>query len=231
MASIDFPNSPTIGDIFTAGNSSYEWTGTAWISNNLGEIAWNDVTNRPPEIVDSATIETYVDGRVQLVVDAAPAALDTLNELAASLNDDADFAGTMTTALAGKSDTGHTHVKADITDFAHTHPISEVTNLQTALDARKLETSYVISADNTLVAGGRYFVNTSAPRTLTLPSAPSVGDEVQIFDAENSAETNNITVNNNGSKINGVLDTLIIDVNAAALSMIYTGSTFGWRIG
>ena len=31
----------------------------------------------------------------------------------------------------------HTHTKADITDFAHTHAISEVTNLQNQLDAAK----------------------------------------------------------------------------------------------
>lgn len=44
----------------------------------------------------------FVAGEITRVVDAAPAALDTLNEIAASLNDDADFAGTMTTALASK---------------------------------------------------------------------------------------------------------------------------------
>ena len=48
---------------------------------------------------DVTDLQTYVDGRVQLVVDAAPAALDTLNELAAALGDDPDFAGTITTAL------------------------------------------------------------------------------------------------------------------------------------
>ncbi len=37
------------------------------------------------------------------VVAGAPAALDTLNELAAALGDDADFAGTVTTALAAKA--------------------------------------------------------------------------------------------------------------------------------
>lgn len=44
--------------------------------------------------------QTYVDGRVQLIVDAAPAALDTLNELAAALGDDANFAATTATSLA-----------------------------------------------------------------------------------------------------------------------------------
>ena len=43
MAAIDFPNSPDVDDIFTAGNSSYRWTGAAWVSNNLGEINAEDV--------------------------------------------------------------------------------------------------------------------------------------------------------------------------------------------
>jgi hypothetical protein len=43
MATIDFPNSPTVGQIFTAGNSSYRWTGAAWVSNNLGQIEAEDV--------------------------------------------------------------------------------------------------------------------------------------------------------------------------------------------
>lgn len=230
MAAIDFPDSPTIGDNFTAGNSSYRWTGTSWISNNLGSIAWTDVTDKPAEVETSAAIETFVDGRVQLIVAAAPAALDTLNELAASLNDDADFAGTMTTALSGKAATAHTHVKSDITDFAHVHPISEVTSLQDALDAKKSEAIYEISADNTLLANSRYFVNTTATRTLTLPSAPSVGAEIWIADQSSQAETYNITVNNGGSLINGVSDTLVIDVNGAIATLVYTGSTLGWRI-
>lgn len=40
----------------------------------------------------------------------------------------------------------HTHVKADITDFAHTHPISEVTNLQSSLDAKVNTSDVVITA-------------------------------------------------------------------------------------
>ena len=47
----------------------------------------------------------YADNAVATAIDAAPAALDTLNELAASLGDDANFAATMTTSLAGKLST------------------------------------------------------------------------------------------------------------------------------
>ena len=43
----------------------------------------------------------YVDPSVNAALDGAPGALDTLNELMA-IGDDANFAGTMTTSLAGK---------------------------------------------------------------------------------------------------------------------------------
>jgi len=218
MAAIDFPDSPTIGDSFTAGNSSYQWTGTSWISNNLGAIAWTDVTSKPAEVETSAAIETYVDGRIALTIDAAPDALNTLNELAASLADDADFAGTMTTALSGKAATSHTHLIADST------------GLQDALDAKKNDAVYQIAADNTLLPNSRYFVNTTAARTLTLPSSPAVGAEIWIADQSNQAATFNITVNNGGSLINGVSDTLVVDVNGAIATLVYTGSTLGWRI-
>jgi hypothetical protein len=49
--------------------------------------------------------KTETDSRIQAIVDVAPAALDTLSELAAAIGDDANFAGTMTTALAGKQAT------------------------------------------------------------------------------------------------------------------------------
>lgn len=58
----------------------------------------------------SATISdfnTAADARAQAIVDAtidgAPGALDTLNELAAALGDDADFANTVNTALAART--------------------------------------------------------------------------------------------------------------------------------
>jgi hypothetical protein len=49
-----------------------------------------------------STINALITTGTQAVIDGAPGALDTLNELAAALGDDADFAGTMTTNLAGK---------------------------------------------------------------------------------------------------------------------------------
>ena len=56
--------------------------------------------------VDTSTIATqsYVTTAINNVLDGAPAALDTLNELAAAINDDASYASTITTALGLKLD-------------------------------------------------------------------------------------------------------------------------------
>lgn len=88
----------------------------------------------------SSTISDFnsaVDARVQLVVDAAPAALDTLNELAAALGDDPNFSATVTSSL-GDLDTridaleaasGSANYKTNIGDavassFTVTHGLS-----------------------------------------------------------------------------------------------------------
>jgi hypothetical protein len=98
MASIDFPNSPAVNDTFTAGNSSYRWTGVAWVSNNLAAITWTDISGKPTTFPPSA--HTHVIG---------------------------DTTG-LQTALDGKAATSHTHVKANITDFAHTHLMADITD-------------------------------------------------------------------------------------------------------
>ena len=72
------------------------------LSEGSGNLYYTDARVASYLGTNSYATETYVDAAVTAVIDAAPAALDTLNELAASLNDDANFAGTMTTNLATK---------------------------------------------------------------------------------------------------------------------------------
>jgi hypothetical protein len=92
-------------------------------------------------------------------------------------------------------------------------------------------TSSSINSNQTLVSGYRYLVDTSAARTLTLPASPTNGDEIQIFDSTGTAGTYNITVASNSLKINGSVQDALLDVNAVAASFVYTGSTYGWRMG
>ena len=49
--------------------------------------------------------EDYVSAQITALIDSSPAALDTLNELAAALNDDASFHTTITNLINTKQDT------------------------------------------------------------------------------------------------------------------------------
>lgn len=55
-----------------------------------------------PVNANDAATKTYVDTEVANLVDSAPGALNTLNELAAALGDDAAFSNTVTTSIAAK---------------------------------------------------------------------------------------------------------------------------------
>ena len=86
----------------------------------VGELAWSELTDNL-FIGESGNVVTAIAGpgtylkkvdaytkaetdtRIQAVVGAAPAALDTLTELAAALGQDANYAATITTALAAKA--------------------------------------------------------------------------------------------------------------------------------
>jgi sugar lactone lactonase YvrE len=97
-----------------AGNVTGDLTGNVTASsgtttlNNLVVNGTADFTNTKlvnittPTAGTDAANKSYVDATVAAVIDSAPAALDTLNELAAALGDDANFASTVTTALATK---------------------------------------------------------------------------------------------------------------------------------
>lgn len=79
-------------------------------SEDAGKAA---TANSVKKALDEA--KAYADGvKSQLLGDAPSDALNTLAKLGDALNDDASFAATMTNALAGKSDTTHTHVGSDL---------------------------------------------------------------------------------------------------------------------
>jgi hypothetical protein len=88
-----------------------------------------------------------------------------------------------------------------------------------------------ISANTTLVAKKRYFVTSASALTLTLPASPALNDEIQILDASGNSSTYNITVARNANKINGGENNLIIDTNGGWYTLLYTGSTYGWKVG
>lgn len=97
------------GATISGGTSSGQTITSGTLGGNLA-AGGNRVTGlgEPVAGSDSAT-KTYVDTQVTNLVAGAPGALNTLDELAAALGDDANFAATVTNQLAGKvNDTGDT---------------------------------------------------------------------------------------------------------------------------
>ena len=90
-----------------------------------------------------ATTE-FVKTAIDNLVDSAPGAMDTLNELAAALGDDENFSTTMTNALAGKQPTIG---DGDLT-------IARTDGLQTALDGKQSELSATNRLDASFIGGG-----------------------------------------------------------------------------
>ena len=93
-------------------------------------------------------------------------------------------------------------------------------------------TAYVsISANANLIVSTRHYVTSASALTLTLPASPLLNDQIDIFDASGNASTYNITVDRNGKLINGNAGNFIIDANGYWASLVYTGATYGWKVG
>jgi hypothetical protein len=86
-----------------------------------------------------------------------------------------------------------------------------------------------LTTTTTINSGERIFADATAGAfTLNLPAAPAVGDTVQIIDVAGIFNTNNVTVGRNGLRIQNLAEDLVLNLNNAAITMIYSGSTYGW---
>lgn len=92
---------------------------------------------------------------------------------------------------------------------------------------RNVSTTFSATVNDRILAnssGGTFTI------TLPLNSTLLVNDVVQIVDVTGNFNTNNVTLGRNGSKIQNLSEDLVLDINNIAVTMIYTGSTYGWII-
>jgi len=144
-------------------------------------VTYDDANNVTDFAVDTSIISTvaYVDSQVSTLIDAAPAALDTLNELAASLNDDANFAGTVTTNLSNKAD-----------------KVTTITAGTGLTGGGTLAVNRTINLGNTSVTSGSYGSATKVPTfTVDNQGRLSAAGEVDV------ASVSSISYNNSSSDL------------------------------
>ena len=91
------------GNITAATGSSSFNNVTINGSLDMNSVSSATVTGlSTPVLASDAATKGYVDGEVAALVDAAPGTLDTLNELAAALGDDPNYAATTAASIATK---------------------------------------------------------------------------------------------------------------------------------
>ena len=220
------------GSSYTATSGSAIVLNEAVFSTDLVEVLWLEnlvvadtyskaesdakyLTIASASAIDlTSTINTASAAAVNFLIDGAPESLNTLNELAAALEDNADILDLYLTQSSASSIYA---TKEELESISGSVSFSTETFLIKA-EAYTAESEDVIFVNS---ASGTY--------TITLPPTPTLGDKVRIIDLANNASTNNITIGRNGENIDGVASNFIIDINNAGVELIYTNSTYGWR--
>ena len=99
----------------------YIWDGTAW--QQAGAANTDDLAEGTTNLFyTDARVGTYLSAQgydtatniIASITDSAPATLDTLNELAAALGDDPNFATTVTNSIATKANTADVYTQTQV---------------------------------------------------------------------------------------------------------------------
>jgi len=86
-----------------------------------------------------------------------------------------------------------------------------------------------LSTNIELDSNSRNIINTTnAAINLILPPGPALGDEIRVIDGTGNAGQYNITIERNGENIMGADSDLIIDIDEAAIGLVYYNTARGW---
>jgi hypothetical protein len=193
---------------------------------NVGDLWWN-TTNAVLYIsYDDGDSKQWVEvsyadiqAEINALINGAPGALDTLNELAAAMGDDPNFATTVTNALAGKAST------------------QSVTDLTTTVNtkANKLASFVAVSANRTLeLADGANILSctNTDPITVTVPANATIEFPVGTQIAVLRNGTGTVTfAPASGVTIHSAEDLLDISVQYASAALIKKAENIWQLIG
>jgi len=96
----------------------------------------------------------------------------------------------------------------------------------------KIKNDWVIKTVNyTAVDGDRLFCDTSSSSfSVTLPSSPGIGEEIEIMDLSSNFSVNNLVVGRNSSNIMGLSEDLNLDIDDYKVILSFSNSTEGWKV-
>ena len=190
---------------------------TAAVSLNSQKITDLD----SPTASSDAANKGYVDTQITNLVDAAPGALDTLNELAAALGDDANFSTTVTNSLATKlSLSGGTMTGAIAMGTNKITGLGDPTNAQDAATKNYIDTAVIAPSNLTGVI--------TSVGTLTSTGAQTGTGSTFVMDTSPTLVTPNIGVAT-ATSVNGTTipssETLVTTTSTAYIVPSQTGNS------
>lgn len=209
----------TIDDLSTirsgaaAGATAYQKPASGIPASHLAD----DVI---PDVSGFATLSDVADAVADLV-DSAPETLDTLNELAAALGDDPNFATTITTALAGKVDkeSGKGLSTEDYTS-AEKNKLAGLSNYDdTSLSGRvsALENAGYINSET----------DPTVPAWAKAPTKPTyTPGEIGALPSDTEIPTKTSDLTNDSGFINKVFYSGVCSTAAASMPKVCTVDTF-----
>jgi len=89
---------------------------------------------------------------------------------------------------------------------------------------------FIVDENYSAVNGDRMIIDATSNLEITLPTSPSLSDEVSFMDGPGDFATSLPVIKRNGEKIMRLAEDMTIDVNDAAFKLVYSGSTWGWLI-
>lgn len=141
----------------------------------------------------------------------------------ADLTGDVTTSGAVATTLATVNSNVGSFTNASLTVNAK-GLVTAASNGVSPLNWQTTQTSNFNAA-----VGLAYPVNTtSGVITATLPASPSAGNILLFLDYAGTFATNNLTIDPNGLKVNGIASSIIINTNREAIGLVYIDSTQGW---
>jgi hypothetical protein len=160
----------------------------------------NTITLSGASTTESPATQTYVTGQIGNLVDSAPTALDTLNELAAAIGDDANYASTISTALGNRLRVDTASQGLDSTQQSNAR-----TNLGLGTAATSAASAFQSALTNPVTGTGTTNYLTKFTGTSTVGSS-QIYDTGTIVTVGGLTNTGNILFQVNGTaRVAGVL--------------------------
>lgn len=196
LVAIDASGNVVLVDPGTVGGTSVNW----------GNVAGT--------LTDQTDLVSYIAAAIASLVASAPSALDTLNELATALGNDANFASTMTAALAAKASlTG----AETLTNKRITPRVSSNTSSSTPTPNADTDDIYLLTA---LAAGA----------TFSAPSGTPTAGQGLIIRIKDNGTARSLAFNAIYRAIGVTLPTTTVVGKTLYLAMLYNSVDAKWDV-